>query len=44
MLKVCQPRKHFSCFEYFLGEIPTKLNRDIFTIIIPQRFTFIIFV
>jgi len=27
ILKVCQPRKHLSCCEYFPAEIPTKLNQ-----------------
>ena len=26
-LKVCQPRNHLSCCEYFPSEIPTKLSR-----------------
>ena len=30
MLKVCQPRKHVSCCEYFPAEIPIKLNRYLY--------------
>jgi len=41
MLKLCQPRKHLSCCEDFLAEIPTEVT-DIFVIIVPQPITFII--
>jgi len=40
MLKLCQPRKHLSCCEYFPAEIPTKVT-DIFVITVPQPINYI---